>query len=275
MSLRDVLPSLVRPFSRLWFGLNPGARILMYHRVADLPAYDQLTVSTANFERQIAWLAANREVVSLPDLLAQISEGRPAANRVVITFDDGYLDNLENALPVLEKYQVPATIYVTSEFAAQSSSHPRYRGDSRRLHLNWTEVGRLGRHPLITIGSHTVTHPMLSELDAAGAEREISRSKADIETHTGLDVIDFCYPSGNFTERERESVKKAGYRSAVTVKPGSNNACADVFALRRTEVTDKDTPAQLAQKLDGAFDIFHWLLDLKREKTFSANRKQA
>lgn len=275
MSLRDLLPVLLKPFANVWYRINPGARILMYHRVADLPEYDQLTVTTANFEKQIAWLARNRNVKPLGDLLERIQEGTAGRNLVAVTFDDGYLDNLENALPILEKYQVPATIYVTSAFAAQSASHPRYRSDPKRLHLNWSEISKLARHPLITIGSHTVTHPMLSELGAEASALEIRDSKLAIEEHTGMDVLDFCYPSGNYTERELDLVMQAGYRSAVTVKPGINDGKANLFALRRTEVTDRDTVTVLAQKLDGAFDFFHWLLDIKRERGFSANRKHA
>ena len=275
MSMRDVLPTLLRPFASVWYRINPGARILMYHRVADLLEYDQLTVSTQQFEAQMAWLVANRNVKPLGELLERVREGTAGRNLVAVTFDDGYLDNLENALPILEKYQVPATIYVTSEFASQSRSHPRYKGDARRLHLNWSEIGKLGRHPLISIGSHTVSHPMLSELGDAESACEIIDSKSEIESHTGLTVLDFCFPSGNYSERELITVAQAGYRSAVTVKPGINDGAADVFALRRTEVTAKDSPVVLAQKLDGAFDLFHWLLDLKRERHFSAQRKQA
>ena len=274
LSFRELLPVFARPFARLWYALNPGARILMYHRVSDRDDYDQLTVSPDNFEEQIRWLNENRRLLSLPDLISAIQNGSAAKNSVAITFDDGYLDNLENALPILEKYQVPATIYVTSDFAAQKISHPRYRSDSKRLHLNWQEVRSLAQHPLIRIGSHTKTHPMLSQVPLEQVTAEIRDSKADIEQMTGVEVSDFCYPSGNFTEREERIVRESGYTNAVTVKPGINNRKTGLFALRRTEITDRDSLNILEQKLDGAFDIFHWLLDVKREMNFSRQRER-
>lgn len=274
MSLvRNLLPLVASPFARAWYSIKPGARILMYHRVSIQSQYDQLNVEPENFDTQIKWLSENRDVKPLPEVLTEIREGRAHKNTIAVTFDDGYLDNLENALPILEKYNVPATIYVTSDFASQKLSHYRYRSEKKRLHLNWQEVLKLSEHPLIHIGSHTVTHPMLSELDDEHVIAEITNSKSDIERNISANVTDFCYPSGNYTERERVLVESHGYTSAVTVKPGANNGTSDLFALKRTEVTNRDSVVELKQKLDGAFDIFHWLLDVKREMKFSKQRQ--
>ncbi len=271
--VRKLLPLIALPFAKIWYSLKPGARILIYHRVSVRSYYDQLSVDPDNFDAQIKWLSENRDLKPLPIVIDDIRAGRTRKNTVAVTFDDGYLDNLENALPVLEKYNVPATIYVTSDFASQKVSHYRYRSEKKRLHLNWQEIHKLSEHPLIHIGSHTVSHPMLSELDDEKALAEIKDSKSAIELNINADVADFCYPSGNYTEREKLLVERNGYTSAVTVKPGANNGSSDLFALKRTEITDRDTVTVLQQKLDGAFDIFHWLLDIKREMMFSRQRQ--
>ncbi len=273
ISLRDLLPQLILPLTRMWYKFNKGARILMYHRIADLDNYDQLTVGVENFENQMAWLSSNRKVFSLSDVVERISKGKPDTNLIAVTFDDGYLDNLEYALPILEKYQIPATIFITSDFAAQRKSHPRYQNESKRLHLNWQEVKKLSNHPLITIGSHTITHPMLSEQSDNDALVEVSGSKSEIEASLAMGVRHFCYPSGNFTEREETYVQQCGYISAVTVKPGMNTNKSNLYALRRTEVTDRDSLKLLQQKLDGAFDIFHYLLNVYREWNFFLQRR--
>jgi len=89
--------------------------VLLYHRVADDPVdANLLAVSPTLFESQLRWLAEHTRVVPLHDLLAEAQEGRLEPNTVAITFDDGYLDNLTNALPLLERYRLPATIFITS-----------------------------------------------------------------------------------------------------------------------------------------------------------------
>lgn len=281
MGLRNVITTVMRPLAILRHRINPGARILMYHRVNDFVSddyangFDQLRVTPAVFDDQMNWLKHNRHVVSTSTLVANLRAGTDLTGQVAITFDDGYLDNLNVALPVLEKYQLPATIYVTSEFASQSRSHYRYPNEAERLHMNWDEITELSKHPLITIGSHTVSHPMLSELDQDTALREIRISKMEIEKHIGQPVQEFCYPSGNFTWREEQMAKDCEYTCAVTVKPGVNRPGKSLFTLRRTEITDKDNSTAFPAKMDGALDLVHRLLDLRREVIFSRNRQSA
>jgi len=252
--------------------LRPGIRILMYHRVDRLPTYDQLTVSPARFAEQIEHLATQYRVISLEQAVGELLRGGPIQFGVVITFDDGYRDNLVHALPVLLHYQVPATIFVTTRFCDQNLSHPRYGSGSEHLHLTWQEVRELANEPGITIGSHTMTHPFLSRLDAQAATREIVGSRELIGKQLNRTVDFFCYPSGEFTAREVQMVTAAGYRAAVSVAPGANRVGTQRFALRRTEVTDKDGPRELALKLAGAYDPIHWLLNRRREQRFAAAR---
>ena len=114
MSLRQQLPRLLAPLTRMAGRLRPGARILMYHRINDLGYYDQLTVSPDLFEMQMHWLHEHREPVALETLLHRLQTRTVTPGLVSVTFDDGYLDNLQLALPILERYSIPATIYVLS-----------------------------------------------------------------------------------------------------------------------------------------------------------------
>lgn len=278
MSSTQFFANLNAPFAHCWYKMRPGARILMYHRVSDTAVTrssgpDQLTVSPELFAEQIAWLAQYRKILPLTTLLDQINAGNVDGEAVALTFDDGYLDNLTHALPVLEKHNAPATIYITSSFASQELRHPRYDNESGRLHLNWQEIRDLSSHELIDIGSHTVTHPMLSELSEQKVLHEIKNSKSDIEQHIDGSVTSFCYPSGNYTARELKIVQECGYQNALSVKPGVSRKNSDVFALKRTEVTYKDSPDNLALKLSGALDIFHHVLDYRREIQFAKQRK--
>lgn len=268
--LRSLLPLVLAPITQAYYRLFPGLRILMYHRVYDFGCFEQLCVSPPRFEQQMAWLAENRTVISLQQGIEAIQTGAVDGDQVVITFDDGYLDNLQYALPILEKYQLPATIFITTHFTDQSLQHPRYPADGERLHMDWNEVIALSQHPLITIGSHTETHPRLGTLTEADCTDEIQHSGLRLaeQLQSPIDIIDFCYPSGDYRQRERDITEAAGYRAAVTVSPGVNRAGADLFQLKRTEVTEKDDASAFAAKMAGALDPIHKLLDWRRKKQF-------
>lgn len=256
----------------LWARARPqhaGLRILMYHRVAPLPGFDQLTVSPARFDEQAAWLAAHAHVLPLDEALDRLHDGGLPPNAVALTFDDGYRDNLVHALPVLKRHGLPATVFVTTAFCDQRLRHPRYDGEGGRLHLDWDEVRQLAAQPGIGIGSHTETHPRLPRTDAARAWREIAGSRHCIAQQLGRAPDLFCYPAGDFGERDRRLARDAGYRAAVSVAPGLNRRGGDPLRLHRTEVTDRDGPQELALKLRGAFDPLHGLLHAWRRGRFA------
>jgi peptidoglycan/xylan/chitin deacetylase (PgdA/CDA1 family) len=243
----------------------------MYHRIADARDFDQLTVSTRRFAEQIALLASRYRVLSLDAALDELESGVRTPG-VAVTFDDGYLDNLTNAIPVLRMHGVPATIFVTANFCDQTQRHPRYATEpdaASRLHLDWDEVLEIDRDPLFRIGSHTLSHPYLSRLNDTATWQEISASRRAIEEHLGHRVDTFCYPSGDRGIREREMAVRAGYRAAVSVAPGQNGSGADLFGLRRTEVTDNDGVAELSNKLAGAWDLPHRYLHWRRTARFN------
>lgn len=267
--MRRLLATAMWPYAKLASAMRPGLRILMYHRVADVQEYDQLTVTPARFERQMRHLASHERVVSLADGLAALRAGPLRQPLVAVTFDDGYLDNLTQAAPILARYNIPATIFVTTRFCDQTLSHPRYGQAAQRLHLNWDEVAQLAAMPGITIGSHTVSHPYLPTLDEAQARHEIVESRRQIEARLGKPADYFCYPSGDLSARERQLVQQAGYAAAVSVAPGANHAGCDLLQLKRTEMTDRDDAFELELKLSGAFDPMHRVLHARRQRRFA------
>lgn len=270
--LRSALREALKPTARALAYLRPGSRILMYHRVDRLGAFDQLTVSPERFAEHAAHLAATGSVASLDSIVESLRLNRSEA-LVALTFDDGYVDNLTHAWPVLRRLALPATIFVTTAFCDQRARHPRYAYTTGALHLSWSQLRELAADPLITIGSHSVTHPFLSRLGDAEAFDEILRSRDRIESQLGQPVRYFCYPSGDCTQREVDLVRRAGYEAAVTVAPGVNRPGVDLYRLRRTEVTDRDSVADLDAKLLGAFDPLHLLLHWRREVRFAAARQ--
>jgi peptidoglycan/xylan/chitin deacetylase (PgdA/CDA1 family) len=265
--LRQSVPALLGPWTAAYQRLSPSVRILMYHRIDRVAAFDQLVVHPERFEEQMANLSARARVISLAQAVDELAS-RPIRPAVVVTFDDGYRDNLTEALPILQRYRIPATVFVTTDFCEQKLSHPRYGASAnRRLHLDWDEVRAL-RAAGVTIGSHTVSHPFLTRLPAAQARREVLESKRLIEQALGAGVDFFCYPSGDFGARELGFVREAGYRAAVSVAPGGNRRTTSRLALNRTEITDRDGASELHRKLDGAYDPIHTLLHWRRRRAF-------
>ncbi|MFV1985536.1 MAG: polysaccharide deacetylase family protein, partial [Thiohalomonadales bacterium] len=129
---RRFIAAAVYPLAKIYQHLFPGIRILMYHRIANFTSYDQLVVTPARFEQQMSYLHKHYRVISLSQAIDELKKGNIQSG-VVVTFDDGYLDNLQNALPILKKYNISATIFVTTTFCDQSTSHSRYSNDKQRV----------------------------------------------------------------------------------------------------------------------------------------------
>jgi peptidoglycan/xylan/chitin deacetylase (PgdA/CDA1 family) len=229
--------------------VEPGLRILYYHRVG--PGNDQLTVSPARFRRQMELIdRAGVRVVdlsALPDL-----ELGPGASAVAITFDDGYRDIVDHALPALEARGWPATVYVVPDAVDGTVGYRWYRRTPDLI--SWAEMRRIEGTGLVHIEPHSMTHPDLTTLDRASAAHEIGGSKAALEDRLGRPARSFCYPGGFFGEREVELVEEAGYETAVGCEYGVNRAPWDRFALRRILVDRYDTSPLFAARLRGATD---------------------
>jgi peptidoglycan/xylan/chitin deacetylase (PgdA/CDA1 family)/CelD/BcsL family acetyltransferase involved in cellulose biosynthesis len=295
---------------------KPTGRILYYHRVNDErdPFFPSLPIDV--FERQMRHVARRHKVVSLGGLVDHLASGSPETV-VAITFDDGYRDNYEGAFPILQRYGLPATIFLatgsvdsgeplwfevlsaalkatTSEFLDLEIDLPRrlwlrtreerlrandalfttLRGmsenerqqwlnvilrrlpapdvDSRRNKmLTWEQVRTMKRHQ-IDFGGHTVTHPYLSRLSREEVTWEISECKRRIESEQQSSVEHFAYPNGreeDFTPWNKEALRDAGYKAAVTTIWGMNDGSTDRLELRRGQPWEEDE-ALCAYKMD-------------------------
>lgn len=203
------------------------APILMYHRVepATHDKYDSTRVSPSIFERQMEFLKVHGyRVIPLADLARQIAAGKPVPPKtVVLTFDDGTLDNFRYAFPVLKRMGFPATIFMITE--------------------NIGREGWLGEEDLrildesgIAIESHTVSHAFLPEKSDAEIIRELTESKKRLESLLGRPVELFSYPAGGVTPNIQRLVSAAGYKAAVTTNYGRERH--NLFALHRVKATE-------------------------------------
>jgi peptidoglycan/xylan/chitin deacetylase (PgdA/CDA1 family) len=224
----------------------------MYHRISDED--DELAVSPHAFRRQMEILAANGyRVCSVSELVADLAGGRVPERTVALSFDDGFRDVSDNAVPVLERLGFRATVFVATGVVDGRARFAWY-DDRQPPVLAWSDVVELDRGGPLEFEAHTVTHPNLLTLDDRAAWLEIAESKRELEEHLGRDVRLFAYPAGLFGERERRLVAEAGYRAAVSCEPGVNLPGCDRFALRRRQIDARDGLLDFRAKLGGGHD---------------------
>lgn len=294
--------------------LAPIARgrgvILMFHHVR--PRRDDpfqpnaLLEITPDFLDRVLTLVVRQgyEFVGMDEVPGRLAQGgRPFA---ALTFDDGYRDNLDHAVPILERHGAPWTMFVTTDYASgagrlwwieleevvrrrdelevveegamrrvpartpdekMAAFAAAYRalraGPEARLRdtlagwceetgidtsalvrglcLGWDEVARLAERPGVTIGAHTLTHPMLAKHPRAVADREIRDAHVILADRLGREIRHLAYPvgdPGSAGPREFELARKAGYATAVTTRPGHLHAghASHMTALPRVSV---------------------------------------
>ena len=228
-------------------------RILMYHMVrSKLPGgrFNKLRVSPSAFERQLAWLSKRGWRFAFLSELAELTVLADLPERtnktVVLTFDDGYRDNYLNAHPLLLKHGAKATLFLVAD------RHDRDWSVSRKAHHN---SGELREEPKLTddevramldsgvweLGSHTVTHAPLPNLNDAEKQAEIVGAKEQLQSRFNAPVETFAYPFGLFEPGDVDIASAAGFSLAVTTEPGISTALRrEALTLKRIKVSGKD-----------------------------------
>ena len=183
--------------------------VLVYHTISSPsePLPGEIDISPENFARQLDWLSRWRSVVPLMQTL----NGNKAGFPVAITFDDGFRDNLTVALPMLEKYSMPATVFVTAGFVGTDD------------YLSREELRELAQHPLITIGAHGFWHRHFNLLSDLEARAELIDARLLLEEMIGKEVNLMAWPYGECDSRLEHLAAEAGYRASWSVWKGDNS----------------------------------------------------
>jgi peptidoglycan/xylan/chitin deacetylase (PgdA/CDA1 family) len=165
-----------------------------------------------------------------------------------VTFDDGFADNYSNAFPILQRYKVPAAVFLAVRSLGGENRWMSASGYPRRSMLNWTQIREM-HSAGVDFGSHTLTHPRLSALDRDSARAEIHGAKQALEDKLGTAVDWFAYPYGDWSGETVALVREAGHSLACSTRPGFNREDVDPLLLRRIEVYGTDPAWKLLQKL--------------------------
>ena len=218
--------------------------IILYHHIRPLtPNMSQLarglSVTPSVFEEQLRYLTShNYDSMPLRDFAANVTAKLPIQSKsFALTFDDGYGDFYTHAWPLLKRYKVHGTLFVI----INRIGTPDY--------VTWEQVKELDASGLVSIESHTLNHPQLSNLTQQKAIFEIEQSKKILEQRLGHSVTLFCYPYGRYTQEIAKAVKQAGYSAAITTKGGTTHSPHSLFELRRVRLSTSDTGTVLERKV--------------------------
>lgn len=237
--------------------------VLMYHHVSPSPG--AITCSPANFEDQLRWLSERRYRSLTSAEFAGHLSGKPVPRRsVLITFDDGYLDNWVYAHPLLKKYGFNAVIFLVTSWVNHGPVRPQSgdssvpetpshtdceqrieAGQSDDVILRWSEIQRMQDDATFEFHSHTHTHTRWDKSDRADEkntlmQEELALSKAALEQNMGFVSDHFCWPQGYFDDDYIQIAQDAGFKYLYTTKAfGQNRKGTDPahiyrFAVRNT-----------------------------------------
>jgi peptidoglycan/xylan/chitin deacetylase (PgdA/CDA1 family) len=226
--------------------------ILTYHQIAQAPARGSpmrsLYVSPKAFAVQmqtLSWLGY--QALSMTKLMPYLV-GEKNGKVVGITFDDGYVNNLENALSVLQKFNFSSTCYVVSELLGTTNRWDHALGvapaplmDVSQLQ-QWIDGGQ-------EIGSHTQHHVNLTQTDSKTSHSEIHNSRVSLSQLLDTNIQQFCYPYGHYTPEHVDMVQASQYLAATTTARGRVHSQDNVFELRRIPIVRSTSLLQFLLKI--------------------------
>ncbi len=182
---------------------------------------------------------------------------------VTITFDDGIACAYENALPILQEFDYPASVFVVTSQIDNYNDWGEAFGFPRRRMLTTSEIRTLDESG-VDIGSHTANHLWLGKTEEAIVSKEVQDSKATLEDILGKEVPHFAYPFGSWSPIARDAVIAAGYTGACSTISGKNQKDSDPYLLRRSEIKGSDSPWQFRMKLRFATNDMPPISDARR-----------
>lgn len=182
---------------------------------------------------------------------------------VAVTFDDGFVSFVENALPELEKRNIPATLFVVTDRLGCYPDWPGFVLPDTEHHEPLMTLEQLRLIPeLITIGSHTLTHPALTNVTEVEARQEIFLSRARLEKMLNRSIRLFSFPNGRFNKSLVDCCREAGYERVFTIMP--KPAVPSEFAMGRVWANPSDWHYEFLLKMMGAYDWLPVAFALKR-----------
>jgi peptidoglycan/xylan/chitin deacetylase (PgdA/CDA1 family) len=219
--------------SAIALAMSSSLPVLTFHALDDCASVISCTPRV--FERGMAMLHAHGyRTVGLPEAVASIRQRKPFPDRaLVVTFDDGFHTVFTDAFPVLQRYGMSATVFLTVGAADGDPTTARLPTLDGRPMLSWPEIREM-QQAGIEFGAHTLTHPDLTRLSAHDSAREMSASKDRIENALGAPVTSFAYPFGRYDARSHQLAEQY-FSCACADTLGLLSRRSDPYALERVD----------------------------------------
>lgn len=225
--------------------------VLMYHRVSKTGANNtaRYRLTPEALEGQLAYLRdAGYRSVNADELTQSLESRRPLpGKRVLLTFDDAYVDFADTAWPLLQRYGFGAMLFVVSGCAGKTNEWDHALGEVVPL-LGWDALRKL-QAAGVTIGAHTVTHPPLTGLSPRDVANEATRSRRMIQRELGTPPLAFAYPYGDRNEAVEQIVGSCGFTLGFTCRSDLLHVHDAPLSLPRIEVEGNDDLATFINKL--------------------------
>lgn len=252
--------------------------ILMYHQIVEPPPkgapFRSLYVSPEAFSRQMGLIKKMGYVgMSMSHLLPYL-RGDKRGKVVGITFDDGYVNNLTHALPVLGRHGFSSTCYAVGGLIGRTNSWDEKAGIAQVPLMNaselkqWVEGGQ-------EVGSHTFNHiNLLAETDETG-RADMAQCKGALEAATGVEQAHFCYPYGRYARSHTVMAREAGFQTATTTRRGRCGLGADLFQLPRITVENSTTLPALWVKIATPYEDLRGRREVGRQAALDAQHARS
>jgi len=222
--------------------------ILMYHSVSDAPAASgrALSVRPAMFAAQLRYLRQQGfGGLTFGELCQRRRDGRALPARpIVLTFDDGYADLIEEALPIMIEQGFPATVFVTTGWVRDAARYAAGTPPGRML--SWGQVAELSSAG-VEVAAHSHSHPQLDQICELRLRVELADSRRLLEDRLGHSVCSLAYPYGYSSKRVRAVARETGYLQAAVVGNGIAAAGCDPFGVPRLTIRRSTSPAVFAR----------------------------
>jgi peptidoglycan/xylan/chitin deacetylase (PgdA/CDA1 family) len=227
---------------------RPGLVVLIYHRVGERTPIE-VDLPGSLFDEQMNFLRSHCEVVTLTEGLARVAVAGLVLDRplVAVTFDDGTADFAEIALPILDRYRIPVTLYVTTDFLESGRSFP-----DDGVPLSWDALRAACSTGLVDVGSHTHTHALLDRLAADRVPAELDWSIALIQERLGISPRHFAFPKAVPGSPAADAAVRARFDSAAIAGCRANvPGATDPWHLTRTPIQKFDGMRWFEPKVRG------------------------
>lgn len=231
----------------------PSCVVLYYHSVPDVQRRafaDQMDV--------VARLTVPISVERVPQLL-------PGARYSAVTFDDGFESTVNNAIPEMEKRRIPVTIFVTTGYLGEAATWWPASAPEKQQKIAPAEEWKRLPPDLISIGSHTVTHPHLPSMSEKDARRELHESRVMLQELLNRDISTFSFPYGEYNDELITWCREVGYERVFTIMPANAFRSVSEWVTGRVQVQPTDWCVEFRLKLLGAYRWLPYAMDWKRK----------